>query len=258
MFENEDFAKLPGHWVLARLGKRVLRPGGRELTDFIQTELHIGNHDDLVEFAPGIGATLRSRNGVFGSYHGVEQNPEALAALQKAFAHDSRVQFSQGNAEEPPLGDACASVVWGEAIMTMQNRSTKAAIVAQAYRLLRSGGRYAMHEIALNEDVDDEERHALYNDLAEQVKMPVRPLKVSEWKELLEQNGFRIRTAKTLPMHLLEPRRILADEGWSGMIRIFCNAIRQPAARARVLGMRRAFRKHAHSMVAVGLVCEKG
>ena len=24
--------KMPGHWVLARLGKRVLRPGGMELT----------------------------------------------------------------------------------------------------------------------------------------------------------------------------------------------------------------------------------
>ena len=24
--------KMPGHWVLARLGKRVLRPGGMQLT----------------------------------------------------------------------------------------------------------------------------------------------------------------------------------------------------------------------------------
>ena len=24
--------KMPGHWLLARLGKRVLRPGGRQLT----------------------------------------------------------------------------------------------------------------------------------------------------------------------------------------------------------------------------------
>jgi hypothetical protein len=25
--------KLPGHWLLARLGKRVLRPGGRQIPD---------------------------------------------------------------------------------------------------------------------------------------------------------------------------------------------------------------------------------
>ncbi|PRC44304.1 SAM-dependent methyltransferase, partial [Mycobacterium sp. ITM-2017-0098] len=29
--ERSD-ADLPGHWLLARLGKRVLRPGGLELT----------------------------------------------------------------------------------------------------------------------------------------------------------------------------------------------------------------------------------
>ena len=30
--EELDTTKMPGHWLLARLGKRVLRPGGRELT----------------------------------------------------------------------------------------------------------------------------------------------------------------------------------------------------------------------------------
>ena len=33
--------KMPGHWVLARLGKRVLRPGGMELTrPHAQTPCH--------------------------------------------------------------------------------------------------------------------------------------------------------------------------------------------------------------------------
>jgi hypothetical protein len=27
-----DVSRIPGHWLLARLGKRVLRPGGLELT----------------------------------------------------------------------------------------------------------------------------------------------------------------------------------------------------------------------------------
>ena len=30
--EGLDTRKMPGHWVLARMGKRVLRPGGLELT----------------------------------------------------------------------------------------------------------------------------------------------------------------------------------------------------------------------------------
>lgn len=30
---QDEFYKLPGHWLLARMGKRVLRPGGRKLTE---------------------------------------------------------------------------------------------------------------------------------------------------------------------------------------------------------------------------------
>jgi hypothetical protein len=33
--------KMPGHWLLARMGKRVLRPGGLELTQQLLAELSI-------------------------------------------------------------------------------------------------------------------------------------------------------------------------------------------------------------------------
>ena len=37
----------------------------------------------------------------------------------------------------------------GEAMLSMQADTTKEAIVAEAVRLLRPGGRYAIHELAL-------------------------------------------------------------------------------------------------------------
>ena len=45
---------MPGHWVLARLGKSVLRPGGMELTRRMLAALTIMSTDDVVEFAPGL------------------------------------------------------------------------------------------------------------------------------------------------------------------------------------------------------------
>lgn len=51
--------KMPGHWVLARLGKRVLRPGGMGLTRRMLTALRIQRADEVVEFAPGMGVTAR-------------------------------------------------------------------------------------------------------------------------------------------------------------------------------------------------------
>src|SRR5690606_4633747 len=51
--------RMPGHWLLARLGKRVLRPGGIELTRTLIEALDVGPRDDVVEFAPGLGITAR-------------------------------------------------------------------------------------------------------------------------------------------------------------------------------------------------------
>ena len=51
--------KMPGHWVLARLGKKVLRPGGMLLTRCMLEALRIQSTDEVVEFAPGMGVTAR-------------------------------------------------------------------------------------------------------------------------------------------------------------------------------------------------------
>src|SRR5688572_33397308 len=57
--EGLKTAKMPGHWVLARLGKRVLRPGGMELTRRMLAALKIESTDRVVEFAPGMGVTAQ-------------------------------------------------------------------------------------------------------------------------------------------------------------------------------------------------------
>lgn len=49
--------RMLGHWLLARMGKRVLRPGGRELTNKLLAALDIGPTDHVVELAPGLGST---------------------------------------------------------------------------------------------------------------------------------------------------------------------------------------------------------
>jgi hypothetical protein len=54
-----DVAKMPGHWLLSRLGKRVVRPGGLKLTRALLDGLAIGPADEVVEFAPGLGVAAR-------------------------------------------------------------------------------------------------------------------------------------------------------------------------------------------------------
>jgi hypothetical protein len=42
-----------------------------------------------------------------------------------------------------------ASVVYGKAMLTMQSASQKRKIVQEASRILKSGGRYGIHELCL-------------------------------------------------------------------------------------------------------------
>ena len=77
--------RMPGHWLLARLGKRVLRPGGRELTDRLLAGLGISSSDDVVEVAPGPGSTtdlvLAAQPR---SYVGVDRDPVSARRVAEA------------------------------------------------------------------------------------------------------------------------------------------------------------------------------
>src|ERR1700738_2064267 len=76
--------KMPGHWLLARLGKRVLRPGGRQLTNRMIEALNICPSDAVIEFAPGLGATARlTLKRKPTSYTAVERDKDAAALVQR-------------------------------------------------------------------------------------------------------------------------------------------------------------------------------
>lgn len=130
---------MPGHWLLARMGKRVLRPGGIELTRKLLDDLQIQSSDDVVEFAPGLGVTARMT---------LAHGPHTYTAVE---------------------------------------RDCKAAAEVQR----------------------------------------------------------------------LEPRRLISDEGLFRALRFVFNVARTPAARKRVLAMRRVFRKFGEHLSAIALIAEK-
>lgn len=81
--------------------------------------LAIGPEDRVVEFAPGLGVTVKmvlQRRPL--AYWGVEREPAAAGQLRRRF-RGATTQIVQGRAEAsgPPV--ACASVVYGEALLSM-------------------------------------------------------------------------------------------------------------------------------------------
>ncbi len=118
---------MPGHWLLAKMGKRVLRPGGLKLTRVLLAGLNIQSRDQVVEFAPGLGVTARmtlSRRPA--SYTAVERDEAAVREVQ-SYLTGSRQRCQLGSAEQTGLPEHSATVVYGEAMLTMQARNRSAA-----------------------------------------------------------------------------------------------------------------------------------
>jgi SAM-dependent methyltransferase len=253
---NRPDENLQGHWLLARLGKRVLRPGGVELTRTLLARADVTGAD-VVELAPGLGRTateILSRHP--RSYLGAEADPDAANLVRNVVAGHGEVRVADAAATELP--DASADVVIGEAMLTMQGDAAKHAIVAEAARVLRPHGRYAIHELALTpDDVSEEVSTDIRQSLARAIKVNARPLTVGEWSQLLAGHGLVVDQVATAPMALLEPRRVIADEGLFGALRFAKNVLVHRDARKRVLGMRRTFRKHRERLAAVAIVATK-
>ncbi|MGQ9548591.1 MAG: methyltransferase domain-containing protein [Roseiflexus sp.] len=255
---NLDIAKMPGHWLLARMGKRVLRPGGIELTRRMLDTLAIDTTDHVIEFAPGLGVTARLTIACQpASYTGIERDEAAAAAVQR-FLTSPNYRCLTGSAEESGLADGSATVVYGEAMLTMHTPGQKARIVREAYRILQPGGRYGIHELGLTPDhLSEERKDAILRDLSAAIHVGARPSTSAEWRSVLEAEGFQVRAEYTAPMHLLEPVRMLQDEGLGRTLRIVFNILRTPQARQHVLAMRRVFHACQDHLMAIALIAVK-
>ncbi|MEP6861229.1 MAG: class I SAM-dependent methyltransferase [Deltaproteobacteria bacterium] len=254
--EGLSVAKMPAHWLMARLGKRVLRPGGVQLTRWLLDATAISTSDDVIELAPGLGHTahaiLKRRPH---SYTAVERDPQAARFIRTSLQSGPAACVLEADAASVPLADGSASVVFGEAMLSMTPDAHKRAIIGEARRLLRPGGRYAIHELGVIPDTIDATRLAeLQQDLSRSIHVGVRINTIAGWRAWFEGHGFEVEKWTTLPMRLLEPARLVRDEGVARSLRFGFNLLRTPGAARRMLDVRATFRKHAANLCGVGIV----
>ena len=161
--------KAAGHWLLAQLGKKVLRPGGRETTNWLLARA-LGGDIDVVEFAPGLGITaLEIVKRSPKSYTGVDLDPKAAEIVTERIGASTKPNYRVVNAsaQETGLPSESYDAVVGEAMLTMQTDKHKLEIMREAARLLRPGGYYAIHEMSLVPDyLRPELKEEIQKDLA--------------------------------------------------------------------------------------------
>lgn len=257
---DRDPAHLQGHWLLARIGKHVLRPGGKKLTERMLANADIAGKD-VVEFAPGLGLTTRAileRDPK--SYRGVDCDPQVVDIISKLTSEKATIPAScvQRDAADTGLESNSADVVIGEAMLTMQTERGKQAIIGEAFRLLRAGGTYSIHELGLQPDnLDESVKDEVRKALARSIKVNARPLTEQEWRELLEAEGFEVLWRGKEPMALLDMKRNIADEGIGGVLRILRNVLGNKDIRARVLNMKHTFDKYSNELTGIAFVVRK-
>ena len=88
----------------------------------------------------------------------MDRDQQIVDIISKLTSEKATIPAScvQRDAADTGLESNSADVVIGEAMLTMQTERGKQAIIGEAFRLLRAGGTYSIHELGLQPDNLDE------------------------------------------------------------------------------------------------------
>ena len=202
LYGNAETGSLPESAVAASLGCGnptaliELREG--------QTVLDLGS-------GGGIDVLLSAKRvGPTGKVYGLDMTDEmlALARENQHKAGATNVEFLKGEIEHIPLPDNSVDVVISNCVINLS--SDKAAVLREAYRVLKPGGRFAVSDVVVRGDVPD----AVRRSMELWVGCVAGALHENEYRQFLAAAGFESVDVELWRVYQLEDaKQFLTDAG---------------------------------------------
>ncbi len=157
----------------------------------------------------GIDVLLSAKRvGPGGKAYGLDMTDEMLALARRnaAEAGAANVEFLKGHIEEIPLPDASVDVIISNCVINLSGDKRK--VLAEAFRVLKPGGRFAVSDVVV--------RGAVPQDLRRSMELWVGcvagALEESEFARLLAEAGFEEASLEPTRIYRAEDARAFVEE----------------------------------------------
>lgn len=178
LYGEKDTEAVPAEAVVASLGCG---------NPTALADLHVG--DTVLDLGSGGGIDVllsAKRVGATGKVYGLDMTDEmlALARENQQKARVNNVEFLKGDIEQIPLPDNSVDVIISNCVINLSGEKDR--VLAEAFRVLRPGGRLAISDIVVRGTVPEEVRRSMEL----WAGCVAGALEESEYKALLAQAGF--------------------------------------------------------------------
>jgi ubiquinone/menaquinone biosynthesis C-methylase UbiE len=207
---------LDPYTLLAVLGKRVIRPGGRGSSETIFRMADFQAGQKVLDIGCGVGATaieIACRFGCHVTAVDIDKRMVEYARknIRGAGVAD-RITLKQCDMQALPFADHVFDVVTIEAVSMFTPHQQ--ASIQEAVRVCRPGGYVFDHEFVWAKSPPVDLRHVF-----DAMVCPGMSFETErEWSELYQSAGQEDIRAVPVPFDVLTPRGMLRDEGVTGTV----------------------------------------
>jgi ubiquinone/menaquinone biosynthesis C-methylase UbiE len=200
LYVNGETAELPNAAVLASLGCGNPTALAALAEGEVVLDLGSGGGIDVLLSARRVGPT--------GKAYGLDMTDDMLdlARRNAAEAGVSNVEFLRGRIEEIPLPDASVDVIISNCVINLSG--DKRQVLAEAWRVLKPGGRFAVSDVVVRGPVPTDVRRSMEL----WVGCVAGALDEDEFRTLLTEVGFEAVDIEPTRVYRSEDARVFLQE----------------------------------------------